>query len=65
MAQTGRGLLDCCRAKVRAPFPAGIERAKMLRRRLMLGAAAAAVGPSARANNFPNGPFRIIVPFGA
>jgi tripartite-type tricarboxylate transporter receptor subunit TctC len=38
----------------------------MLRRRLMLGAAAAgAVGPSARANNFPNGPFRIVVPFGA
>jgi len=38
----------------------------MLRRRLLLGAtAAAAVGPSARANTFPNGPFRIVVPFGA
>lgn len=32
----------------------------------MLGAAAAAaVTPSARANSFPNGPFRIVVPFGA
>jgi len=38
----------------------------MLRRRLLLGAAAAAaVGPSAHANTFPNGPFRIVVPFGA
>ena len=32
----------------------------------MLGAAAAAAaGPSARANSFPNGSFRIVVPFGA
>ena len=37
----------------------------MLRRHLVAGAAAAALAPAARADNFPNGPFRIIVPFGA
>ena len=37
----------------------------MNRRRLLLGAAALPFASAARANNFPNGPFRIIVPFGA
>jgi tripartite-type tricarboxylate transporter receptor subunit TctC len=36
----------------------------MKRRHLLLGAAIAAA-PQARADTFPNGPFRIIVPFGA
>ena len=35
------------------------------RRHLLLGAAALPFAGTARANNFPNGPFRIIVPFGA
>jgi tripartite-type tricarboxylate transporter receptor subunit TctC len=37
----------------------------MLRRDLLLSTAAMAVVPAARADTFPNGPFRIIVPFGA
>jgi tripartite-type tricarboxylate transporter receptor subunit TctC len=39
----------------------------MLRRHVLAGAAAAALAPSAQAQTgaFPNGPFRIIVPFGA
>ncbi len=37
----------------------------MLRRHVLMGAAAAAAAPAALANSFPNGPFRIIVPFGA
>lgn len=37
----------------------------MLRRHVLMGAAAAAATPAALANSFPNGPFRIIVPFGA
>ncbi len=35
------------------------------RRHILLGAAAVAAAPAARAQSFPNGPFRIIVPFGA
>src|SRR5882757_7327755 len=37
----------------------------MLRRDLLLSTAAMAAVPAARADTFPNGPFRIIVPFGA
>jgi tripartite-type tricarboxylate transporter receptor subunit TctC len=37
----------------------------MHRRNLMAGAAAILLAPAARANSFPSGPFRIIVPFGA
>ena len=37
----------------------------MKRRSLLLSAAALPFAGAARANNFPNGPFRIIVPFGA
>src|SRR4029450_5153788 len=37
----------------------------MKRRSLLLSAAALPFASAARANNFPNGPFRIIVPFGA
>jgi len=37
----------------------------MKRRSLLLTAAALPFASAARANNFPNGPFRIIVPFGA
>ena len=37
----------------------------MKRRHVLLGAAALSFAGSARADTFPNGPFRIIVPFGA
>jgi tripartite-type tricarboxylate transporter receptor subunit TctC len=37
----------------------------MNRRHLLLGFTALSFAGAARANNFPNGPFRIIVPFGA
>jgi tripartite-type tricarboxylate transporter receptor subunit TctC len=37
----------------------------MHRRNLMAGATATLLAPAARANSFPSGPFRIIVPFGA
>lgn len=37
----------------------------MLRRHVLMGAAAATAAPAALADSFPNGPFRIIVPFGA
>ena len=37
----------------------------MKRRSLLLSAAAFPFAAAARANNFPNGPVRIIVPFGA
>ncbi|MFO1158281.1 MAG: tripartite tricarboxylate transporter substrate binding protein [Reyranellaceae bacterium] len=37
----------------------------MLRRQVLSGAAALALGGTAKADTFPNGPFRIIVPFGA
>ncbi len=38
---------------------------KMRRRQIVAGAAALAFGGAARADAFPSGPFRIIVPFGA
>lgn len=38
---------------------------KMRRRQIIAGAAALACGGTARADTFPSGPFRIIVPFGA
>ena len=39
--------------------------AALARRSVLFGAAAIAAAPGARADTFPNGPFRIIVPFGA
>jgi len=39
--------------------------AALARRSVLFGAAAIAAAPGARADTFPNGPFRLIVPFGA